>query len=84
MPALSEMFSLDSESLALASGHAVAPGFVLSTLLSTTTSTNQKGVYIYYLLNDALNLQKVCPPWKSSSATSPPILKPQVHLSLGQ
>ena len=48
MQALSEMFSLDSQSLALASGNSVAPGFVLSTLLSTTTSTNNDGNYTFH------------------------------------
>ena len=43
MPVLSEMFSVDNNAIASVAGSAVAPGFVLSSLLSTTTSTNDKG-----------------------------------------
>ena len=48
MPTLSEMFSVESSALARASGNDVAPGYVLSTLLSTTTATNDKGDLMWH------------------------------------
>jgi hypothetical protein len=43
MPQLSELFSVDSNAVQAALGSAVAQGYVLSSLVSTTFGTNDEG-----------------------------------------
>jgi hypothetical protein len=54
MPQLSEMFSVDRNAVEGALGSAVAPGYVLSSLVSTTFGTNDEGEYFHIIVQHRL------------------------------